>query len=119
ARWRVLLPAVPVGPELARKGALEMAPDFVRYSPEIETFDPKLDKYMTRIVEFWEKAVRESPTREGTGRALRGAHAKTLGVVKAEVEFLQVVPAPYAQGIYGKPGRHGALIRFSSANNHL
>ena len=26
---------------------------------------------------------------------------------------------PYAQGIYAKPGRHGALIRFSSANGHL
>src|SRR4029453_2537107 len=28
-------------------------------------------------------------------------------------------PAPYAQGIYAKPGRHDALIRFSSASNHL
>ena len=27
--------------------------------------------------------------------------------------------APYAQGIYAKPGRHDALIRFSSASNHL
>ena len=74
---------------------------------------------MAQIIDFWEKTVRESPTREGTGRAVRGAHAKTLGVVKAEVEILGDVPAPYAQGIYAKPGRHGALIRFSSANNHL
>ena len=29
------------------------------------------------------------------------------------------MPAPYAQGIYAKPGRHGALIRFSSACSHL
>jgi hypothetical protein len=54
-----------------------------------------------------------------SGRAVHGAHAKTLGVVKAEVEILGYVPAPYAQGIYAKPGRHGALIRFSSASNHL
>ena len=39
--------------------------------------------------------------------------------MKAEVEILGDVPEPYAQGIYAKPGRHGALIRFSSANNHL
>ena len=26
---------------------------------------------------------------------------------------------PYAQGIFATPGRHGALIRFSMANNHL
>lgn len=29
------------------------------------------------------------------------------------------VPVPYAQGIYARPGGHGALIRFSSASNHL
>src|SRR5690349_13282772 len=96
-----------------------MSSDFVRYSPDIETIDPNIDEYMTRIIDFWEKTVRESPTREGTGHALRGAHAKTLGVAKAEVEIIDDVPFPYAQGIYAKPGRHGALIRFSSANNHL
>ena len=95
------------------------ASDFVRYSPEIETFDPKLSEYMTRIIDFWENKVRESPTTEGTGRAVRGAHAKTIGVVRAEVEILGDAPAPYAQGIYAKPGRHDALIRFSSASNHL
>ena len=25
-----------------------MAPDFVRYSPEIETFDPELSEHMTK-----------------------------------------------------------------------
>jgi catalase len=50
---------------------------------------------------------------------LRGAHAKSYGFVKAAVEFLRDVPAAYAQGIYSKPGRHEALIRFSSANGHM
>jgi len=96
-----------------------MSTNFVRYSPEIETFDPKLSEYMTRIIDFWETLVRESPMREGSGRAVRGAHAKTIGVVRAEVEILGDAPAPYPQGIYAKPGRHDALIRFSSASNHL
>jgi hypothetical protein len=96
-----------------------MSPDFVRYSPEIETFDPKLSEYMTRVIAFWENKVRNSPTTEGTGRAVRGAHAKAIGVVRAEVEILGDVPAPYAQGIYANAGRHDALIRFSSASNHL
>src|SRR4029078_11957443 len=34
-------------------------------------------------------------------------------------EILGDAPAPYPQGIYAKPGRHDALIRFSSASNHL
>ena len=96
-----------------------MSTNFVRYSPEIETFDPKLSEYMTRIIDFWEAMVRESPTREGSGRAVRGAHAKAIGVVRAEVEILGDAPAPYLQGIYAKPGRHDALVRFSSASNHL
>ena len=41
-----------------------MSPDFVRYSPEIETFDPKLSKYMTRILDYWQTKVRESPAKE-------------------------------------------------------
>lgn len=96
-----------------------MSSDFVRYSPEIEKIDPNIEELTAQIIQFWEKTVRESPTREGTGHAVRGAHAKPLGVVKAEVEILSDVPAPCAQGIYAKPGRHGALIRFSMANNHL
>jgi hypothetical protein len=96
-----------------------MSSSFVRYSPEVEAFDPKLSEYMTRIIEFWEKKVRESPATEGSGRAVRGAHAKTLGVIRAEVEMIGNAPAPYAQGIYATPGRHDALIRFSSASNHL
>ena len=93
--------------------------DFVRYRPEMETLDPDLDRLMEQIVAFWEKKVRESPVVEGSGRAVRGAHAKTFGVVKAEVQILRNVSPAYAQGIYAKPGHHGALIRFSSASNHL
>src|SRR4029453_3841521 len=96
-----------------------MSSDFVRYSPESEPIDPHIDELMAQIIEFWEKKGRESPRTEGTGWAVRGGHAKSFGFVKAEVEILGDVPAAYAQGIYAKPGRHGALIRFSSANNHL
>src|SRR5262245_16570002 len=93
--------------------------DFVRYSPEIETIDPNLDQLLEQIIAFWENKVRNSPVEEGSGRATRGAHAKSYGVVRAEVQILHNVSAPYAQGIYARPGRHDALIRFSSASNHL
>jgi hypothetical protein len=96
-----------------------MSSEFVRYSPEIETIDPDLDELLPQIIEFWEKKGRESPEVEGTGRAVRGAHAKTYGLAKAEVEIADDVPAAYAQGIYSQAGRHGALIRFSSASGHL
>src|SRR5262245_47526717 len=93
--------------------------EFVRYSPELETLDPDLDRLLEQVKAFWEKLVGESPVAEGTGRAVRGAHAKTYGVAKAEVQILGNDSPAYAQGIYAKAGRHGALIRFSSASNHL
>jgi hypothetical protein len=96
-----------------------MAPEFVRYTRDIERLDPDLDPLLEQIVGFWEKKVRESSVVEGSGRAVRGAHAKTFGVVRAEVQILRNVPSAYAQGIYATPGRHSALIRFSSASNHL
>jgi hypothetical protein len=96
-----------------------MSSEFVRYTSEIEVIDPHIDELLAQIIGFWEKKGRESPRTEGTGRAVRGAHAKSFGVVKAEVEILNGVPAEYAQGIYAKPGRHGALIRFSSTSGHL
>ena len=96
-----------------------MTTEFVRYRPEIEVIDPHLDELLPQIIDFWEKKGSESPKTEGTGHAVRGAHAKTLGVTKADVEILSGLPAPYAQGIYAEPGHHGALIRFSSASNHL
>jgi hypothetical protein len=96
-----------------------MASEFVRYSPEIETIDPHIDELTAQIIDFWETKGRESPHTEGNGRALRGAHAKSFGFVKGEVEFSGDVPAAYAQGIYAKPGHHGALLRFSSSSGHM
>src|SRR6188472_2472966 len=96
-----------------------MSSDFVRYTSEIETIDPDIYELLAQIIDYVEKKGRESPRTEGTGRAVRAAHAKSFGLVKAEVEMLVDVPAAYAQGIYGKPGRHGALIRFSSTSGHL
>src|SRR6187549_1639032 len=96
-----------------------MSSEFVRYAPEIETIDPDIDELLAQIIDYVEKKGRESPTTEGAGRAVRAAHAKSFGLVRAEVEILGDAPAPYAQGIYAKPGRHGALIRFSMASDHL
>lgn len=96
-----------------------MTPEFVRYTPDVETLDPNLEDVLTDIIAFWERKGRESPTVEGSGRAVRGAHAKSFGLVKGEVQFLHNIPPAYAQGIYATPGRHGALLRFSSTSGHL
>src|SRR5262245_28662002 len=96
-----------------------MPPNFVSYTPEIETIDLYLDRLLEPIIAFYKKLVSDSPVVEGSGRAVRGVHAKTFGVVKAEVQMLRNVPPAYAQGIYATPGCHGAVIRFSSSSAHL
>jgi hypothetical protein len=67
--------------------------EFVRYDPEIETIDPHLDETLAQIIDFVETKGRESLRTEGAGRAVRAAHAKSFGLVKAEVEILSDVPA--------------------------
>src|SRR5258705_10644703 len=95
-----------------------MPTDFVRYTPEIEMIDPDLDRLMEQIVDFWEKKVPESPVVEGSGRAVRGPHAKTFGVVKAEGQTLRNGPPASAQGSCAKPDRHGGRIGFAGASSH-
>ena len=65
-----------------------------------------------------EQYIAQSVTTEGTGRAVRDAHAKGYGLVRGEVEILDQLPAEYAQGIYATPGKHDALIRFSNGSPH-
>ena len=95
-----------------------MSTQFVRYTPDIEAADPYFDENLQIVIGKIEKYIAGSVTTEGIGRAVRDAHAKGYGVVKAEVEILGQVPAEYAQGIYAVPGKHGALIRFSNGQPH-
>ena len=95
-----------------------MSTQFVRYTPDIEAAEPYFDQNVQVVIGKLEEYIAGSVTTEGTGRAVRDAHAKGYGVVKAEVEILAQVPAEYAQGIYAVPGKHGALIRFSNGQPH-
>ena len=59
-----------------------------------------------------------SPKFDG-GVAIRNAHAKGYGLARGEVEILADIPPEYAQGIYAKPGRHEAMVRFSNGQPHI
>lgn len=95
-----------------------MTQNFVRYSPELEHADPDFDTSLQTVVECTRQYIAESVTAEGTGQAMRDAHAKGYGLVRAEVEILDGLAPPYAQGIYARPGQHEALIRFSNGSPH-
>lgn len=95
-----------------------MSTPFVKFTPEIEAADPAFDANLETVIAKTEQYIAGSVTSEGTGRAVRDAHAKGYGLVRAEVEILDQLPAEYAQGIYATPGRHDALIRFSNGSPH-
>jgi hypothetical protein len=91
---------------------------FIKYTPEVEAPEPRFDESLRIVIDKTERFIAGSVTTEGTGRAVRDAHAKGYGLVKGEVEILGQLPAEYAQGIYARPGKHGALIRFSNGSPH-
>jgi hypothetical protein len=95
-----------------------MTSGFVPYTPDVEVVEPRFDENLKTVIERTEDYIARSVTSEGTGRAVRDAHAKGYGLVRAEVEILDRLPAEYAQGIYASPGTHGALIRFSNGSPH-
>jgi len=95
-----------------------MSQTFVKYSPAVEQADPDFDKNLETIIAATKKYIEDSVTSEGLHRAVRDAHAKGYGLARAEVEILDGLAPEYAQGIYARPGRHEALIRYSNGNPH-
>jgi hypothetical protein len=92
--------------------------EFLRYSPGIEAPDPNFESALQVVLEDLRQQVTASPKLDGAGLALRNAHAKGYGLARAEVEILPDIPPEYAQGIYARPGRHEAMVRFSNGQPH-
>ncbi len=95
-----------------------MTQTFVRYTPEVERPEPLFEEHLHTILETTLRYIEVSVQAEGIGRAVRDAHAKGYGLARAEVEILAGTPPAYAQGIYARPGRHEAVVRFSNGSPH-
>jgi catalase len=96
-----------------------MAQNFVRYSPDVEQPEPNFDQTLQHVLDDMKQHMRSSLKTEGIGLVVRNAHAKGYGLARAEFEILSGIPTAYAQGIYAKPGRHEAMVRFSNGTNHV
>ena len=96
-----------------------MAQQFVRYSPDVEQEEPDFDKTLQTVLDDMRQHMRGSVKTEGIGLMVRNAHAKGYGLARGECEILSGMPTEYAQGIYAKPGRHEAMVRFSNGTNHV
>jgi hypothetical protein len=101
------------------KGVTTMTEKFVRYSPDVEREEPDFERTLQTVLDSMKQHMRGSLQSEGIGRVVRDAHAKGYGLARGEFEILSGMPNEYAQGIYAKPGRHEAMIRFSNGTNHV
>jgi hypothetical protein len=88
----------------------------VRYSPELERADPAFESAVQSAIEDIKRYISRT-VETGGKRALRDAHAKGYGLAQAEVEILRGLPSEYAQGIYARPGRYEAMVRFSNGSH--
>lgn len=73
--------------------------------PDEERVAREIDETMATIRE---KTFRDS------GHAIRSVHAKSHGLIEAELEIFDGLPSVLAQGIFAVPRRHPVVMRFST-----
>ena len=93
--------------------------NFVRYGPDVEQMEPDFERTLHAVLDDIKQHMRGSLKTEGIGLVVRNAHAKGYGLARGEFEILSGMPNEYSQGIYAKPGRHEAMVRFSNGTNHV
>jgi hypothetical protein len=91
----------------------------VRFDELTADWGPAYDQEVAELGAMFDTLTRQSAVTGGQGRALRQAHAKTYGLVRAEVTVHDGLPAEYAQGVYAQPARYDAVIRYSNGLPHV
>jgi len=87
--------------------------------PEVDTvlgekLQPNEEVLAQNIAQVIEKSIREQYT---AGNALRDAHPKAHGCVRAEFHVSKNIPAQFAKGVFTPDQSYQAWIRFSNASN--
>lgn len=73
--------------------------------PDEERVAREIDETMAKIRET---------TFENGGHAIRSVHAKSHGLLEAEITVFDRLPAPLAQGIFAEARRYPVVMRFST-----
>lgn len=84
----------------------------LRFDPSFEVVPPDEKETQAGLTEAMLSIQRK--THADTGYAYRAVHAKAHGYVRATFEVLPDLPPALAQGLFARPGRHDAVLRFST-----
>lgn len=91
----------------------------IRYKDVPQIPESTYASEIAEIVNSIEQTVKASFEKEKQRRAVRFAHAKSYGIVRASVKIDSGMAPEYAQGIYAIPATYEAVIRFSNGLGHL
>ncbi|QIY83813.1 catalase family protein [Chryseobacterium sp. NEB161] len=93
--------------------------EYIKYSYEVEEIPENFEEYITTINNDIREYIKNTPNLSRATHHTRDAHANGYAVLKAEVEILDNLPEELAQGIYAKPGKHQAVVRFSNGSSRV
>ncbi|MET1162090.1 MAG: catalase family protein [Pseudoxanthomonas sp.] len=94
-----------------------LPPSPQRYEPSLDLIEEDEAQTAQDIAETMLKIA--ATTYADGGHALRSVHAKSHGLLKAELEVLPDLPRFLAQGLFAKPGCYPAIMRFSTIPGDL
>jgi hypothetical protein len=84
----------------------------IPYTPECE--HPEQDEEQTTFDLQTTMRSISTKTYEDSGHATRSVHAKSHGLLLAELDVADGLPEPYAQGLFARPGTYQAVARLST-----
>ena len=93
------------------------APAPLRFQPGFETV-PEDEAETERGLTETMLAIQRK-THADTGHAYRAVHAKAHGYLRATFEVLPDLPTALAQGLFARPARYDAILRFSTTPGDL
>jgi hypothetical protein len=87
------------------------------YQPSYETPEDDEGQTVQELVETMHKI--SAKAHEDKGHAYRSVHAKSHGVLRAEVQVLDGMPKTLVQGSFAMPGNYPAMLRLSTTPGDL
>lgn len=90
----------------------QMSTNFVRYTDSVEVIQPDEQESFEQIAATMQDIVSKIGARQR--HTTRAVHAKSHGLIKAELVVEDSLPEELRQGLFAKPGTYGAVMRFST-----
>jgi hypothetical protein len=89
-----------------------MSNRFVTYTDSVEVLQPGEEKTFDEITATMLDLSKKIGERQR--HTVRSVHAKSHGLLKAQVTVLDGLPSELKQGLFARPGSYGAIMRFST-----